>query len=70
MSQKLVYNVLKKLGGKASSIEIREYIRDNVPNTKVHLYCTHRLQTLVKKGILTKEDKYYKIIDKKYFLEL
>lgn len=64
MSQKAVYELLKELGGRATSREISRLAKERYPIYTLHLYVTNRLHKLERNGIV-KQDKegYWEIID-------
>jgi hypothetical protein len=52
MSQEVVYNVLKELGGKATSAQIRAVIAKRYPTSTFDRYVSNRLRQLQKKDII------------------
>lgn len=54
MSQKEVYNIIRELGGKASTSEIKKRAREKFPNLSLHLYVNNRLTQLEKYGFIRK----------------
>ena len=54
MSQKLVYELLKDLGGTASSKQIREFAKMKYPELSLYTYVTNRLNRLRKWGYVRK----------------
>jgi Fe2+ or Zn2+ uptake regulation protein len=52
MSQNKVYQILKDLGGEASSSEIIEEARQRYPESTLHRYVTVRLRALERKDIV------------------
>lgn len=64
MSQKFVYKVLKEMSGKATSVELKNYIRNKHPQkSNIAVYASNRLNSLVEKGILVRHDNVYEIIE-------
>lgn len=64
MSQREVFKVLKELGGRATTKEIKETIRSKFPDTTLYLYVTNRLKKLERKGFVRrviKDDVYWEI---------
>jgi len=61
MSQKIVYECLKELGGKATSREIKEYIMSKYPTISLPSYVHMQLKQLKKwgyiKSIIRKDGK-------------
>mgnify|MGYP001096394166 CR=1 FL=1 len=52
MSQKLVYELLKALGGKAKTGEISKLAKKRYPERSLHNYVSDRLHRLMKWGII------------------
>jgi len=50
MSQKTVYELLKELGGKATSSQIRKLAQERYPDLTLYLYVTNRLRKLQRNG--------------------
>lgn len=63
MSQRDVYEILKELGGKATTKEIREFAKKKYPNCSLHTYVSTRLSALEKHGCIKKEKDIWLIID-------
>ena len=51
---KLVYELLKELGGKAFPTQIKELALEKYPNRKLHTYVYNRLYRLQKEGYVCK----------------
>lgn len=52
MSQELVYNILKKLGGSATTSQIRQQARQDFPDATLFGYTTAQLKKLKNYGIV------------------
>ncbi len=61
MSQFVVYMILKELGGKATTRQIKERALEKFPDLTLYSYVRNRLNKLKKKGFVrnypTKNDK-------------
>ena len=65
MSQMKIYNIIKELGGKASSIEIREVALKKYPKKTLHKYILNRLYLLRRNGIIKQiQDGTWVIVEK------
>jgi len=68
MSQSDVYEILKGLGGKASSNDIRDRAREKYPDRTLYQYVGDRLKKLERKKVIRKipmpgKENYWEIID-------
>ena len=62
MSQETVYKLLKKLGGRATSREIRDLAKKMYPQYTLHLYIANRLRKLERNGyVKLRKDGYWMI---------
>jgi Fe2+ or Zn2+ uptake regulation protein len=50
MSQESVYKILKELGGKATTSDIRIRAKENFPTATLYQYVNNRLRKLEKNG--------------------
>jgi len=69
LSQRDVYEILKELGGKASTGEISKRAKEKYPTRSLHQYVSDRLNKLAKKDVVKRmegEGAYWKIIDDDY----
>lgn len=57
MSQRKVYEILKELGGEATTGEVRERAKEKYPKNTLHMYASDRLHKLSKWGIVKKLGK-------------
>jgi len=63
VSQMKIYNILKELGGKASTAEVRILAKKKYPNKALHKYVSSRLATLRRNRIIKRsEDGLWAII--------
>lgn len=69
MSQKEVYEILKSLGGRATTREIRDEAHRRFPTLTLYSYVTNRLRRLEKKGIVRETAGMWKIVSKFYYLK-
>ena len=56
MSQDDIYEILKELGGEASTSDIRKRAKEKFPDRSLYSYVTNRLKKMEKKGILQSTD--------------
>jgi len=56
MSQKEVLNILRKIGGRASSSEIRQQAKQDFPDRQLFAYTSLRLESLQKRNLVSKEE--------------
>jgi DNA-binding HxlR family transcriptional regulator len=61
MSQRDVYEILKEIGGKATTNEIRNLAKNKYPNRTLYQYVSDRLKKLQKWGYVEKEGEYWVI---------
>lgn len=69
MSQEKIYDIIKELGGEATTKEIKDRIKQKYPNATLHLYVNQQLRKLekwrsIKGGINKVGDPVWEIIDK------
>lgn len=68
MSQKEILKILKRLGGEATSSEIREQAKQEFPDRHLFNYVSMRLNSLEKRNLVSKrsadDKKYWKITQK------
>jgi len=74
MSQTDVYNILKELGGKASSSDIKKIAKEKFPNRTLYMYVGNRLRKLERKKVIEiitmpGPEFFWKIIDYEYVTE-
>ena len=63
MSQTDIYDILKELGGKASTAEIRQRAKEKYPNRTLHQYVYDRLHKLKKKKNLVPKKKLFAVAE-------
>ncbi|MFC3477093.1 hypothetical protein [Halobacterium litoreum] len=56
MSQNKVYRALMHLGERTTTSELRTYLEDEYPDSKLHLYASDRLRKLEEKGVVEIDD--------------
>lgn len=56
MSQKEVLRILKNIGGRATSSEIRQQAKQDFPDRKLFSYISRRLESLQKRDLVSKEE--------------
>jgi len=61
MSQEDVYKLIKLLGGRATTSEIRELARRTYPDRTLYQYVGDRLKKLQKWGLVEKDGEYWVI---------
>lgn len=66
MSQQEVYEILQKLGGKATAREISRVAFEMFPQYTLHAYVSNRLHKLEKNGYVKHDEHGYWIIVAKY----
>ena len=54
MSQKIIYDLLKELGGNAFTSDISKLAKQKYPDATLHTYVYHRLRDLKKWGLIKK----------------
>jgi hypothetical protein len=52
MSQKTVYELLEELGGRATTLQIRNLAKERYPEFTLHSYVANRLRKLQQKGYI------------------
>ena len=52
MSQTDIYHILRELGGKATSGQIKESAKEKYPDRTLNVYAITRLRSLEKKGVV------------------
>ncbi|MEM2507679.1 MAG: hypothetical protein QXF61_11620 [Nitrososphaeria archaeon] len=62
MSQKEVYEILKELGGEATTKQISQKAKEKFPNLSLYLYVSNRLRKLEKNGYVKRVIKDGKIV--------
>lgn len=70
MSQKEIFIILKELGGRATTEEIKDCAKEKFPKFILYTYVTDRLKKLKKSGYVEKttrkNDVIWKLIKKDY----
>jgi hypothetical protein len=66
MSQEDIFNVVKKLGGKATLEEIRDYVKKEYPTRTLHMYIPIRLRQLEKNDFIVYTNKKWVLKRKNY----
>ncbi len=57
MSQKVVYELLEELGGKATTTQVSELAKKKYPKYTVYTYVSVRLKSLKKWGYVTRNNE-------------
>jgi|HubBroStandDraft_6_1064221.scaffolds.fasta_scaffold1519775_2 hypothetical protein len=71
MSQMVVYELLRELGGRATSIDVAQLAAEKYPEATLHLYVKNRLRKLEGRGwIRHNQDGTWQIVPQKRGIEV